>query len=64
MKGKVLASGYGIDSMMDASYKKHLTTDNSELHVKDPNDINSKWTIYEKKKPELTKETAYKLFVD
>ncbi len=49
MKGKLLASGSGINSMMDISYKENLSDENSILVVKDPSDLNSKWEIFERK---------------
>lgn len=49
-KGRLLATGHGVNSMMDVSYKKHLTNDNSILVVKDPSDFDSKWEIYSRKK--------------
>lgn len=45
---KVLAQGNGIAKMMETCYKKHYITENSELKVKDPADINSSWVIYSK----------------
>lgn len=46
--GKKLATGTGVSSMMDKSYKNGWTTENSILEVKDPSDLNSRWNIYEK----------------
>lgn len=48
MKGKVLARGKGIDEMMQVSYQKHLSEENSILVVHNPKSLNSAWTIYEK----------------
>lgn len=46
--GKKLATGTGVGSMMDKSYKNGWTRENSILEVKDPSDLNSRWNIYEK----------------
>ena len=48
MKGKVLARGKGLDEMMEISYQKHLSEENSILVVHNPNSLDSAWTIYEK----------------
>lgn len=46
--GKKLATGTGVSSMMNKSYKNGWTRENSILEVKDPSDLNSRWNIYEK----------------
>lgn len=46
--GKKLATGRGVNSMMNESYKNNWSTDNTILEVKDPSDLNSRWNIYEK----------------
>ena len=46
--GKKLATGRGVNSMMDKSYKNGWSDKNTILEVKDPSDLNSRWNIYEK----------------
>ena len=46
--GKKLATGTGVNSMLDKSYKNNWSTENTILEVKDPSDFNSRWNIYEK----------------
>ena len=48
--GTLLAQGKGVNSMMDISYKRKLSNNNSILWVKDTSDINSSWKIYSKPK--------------
>lgn len=48
MNGKILARGKGLDEMMEISYKKHLTEENSILIVHNPKSLDSTWIIYEK----------------
>lgn len=38
-------SGKGINSMLKLCKKRDLTKFNSDLHIKDPTDLNSRWTI-------------------
>lgn len=45
-----LASGYGIDDMLDVCHKNKWTDENTILIVKNSNDLNSKWWILEKEK--------------
>lgn len=47
-KGRLLARGSGFMNMMDKSYQKGLSNDNSILEVDDDSDLLSKWRIYEK----------------
>lgn len=49
-KGKLLARGTGVNSMMDTSYKRKYNNDNTILEVSNPDDFNSSWRIYERKK--------------
>lgn len=48
-KGRLLGSGRGDYSMMDMSYRNGWSTDNTILEVSNPNDMNSRWRIYERK---------------
>ena len=57
-KGKKLATGTGVDSMMAKSYKYKWSTKNTILEVKNPSDLNSRWNIYEKIKIQDTKESS------
>ena len=47
-KGRLLAQGYGGYSMMDESYKHGWSNENTILEVSNPNDLDSKWRIYER----------------
>ncbi len=47
-KGALLAQGKGTYDMMDISYRKGYTTENTILEVKNPNDLNSSWKIYDR----------------
>lgn len=38
-------SGTGINAMLKLCKKKKLTRFNSDLHIKDPSDLNSPWYI-------------------
>lgn len=38
-------SGVGISSMLHTSKQHNLTNLNSRLHIKNPNDLDSAWTI-------------------
>ena len=49
-RGRVLARGRGVFQMLDRSYKEGWNDDNSILDVKDVNNLDSSWTIYEIKK--------------
>ena len=37
--------GYGIASMLDVCKRFGLTRFNSDLHLKDPKDLDTKWII-------------------
>jgi len=38
-------SGKGIFNMLSCCYKNNLYSWNSELHIKDPKDLDSEWVI-------------------
>lgn len=46
----VLARGKGLSKMMKVCFERKLTTQNSEVKVKNPDDLNSSWIIYERKR--------------
>lgn len=43
-----LASGRGLNQMLDISKTNRWTEENTILEVKNPNDLDSKWTIWRK----------------
>lgn len=45
-----LASGHGIESMLDICNKNKWTDDNTYLIVENTNDLDSKWWIISKEK--------------
>ena len=47
-KGRLLAQGHGVFSMGDVSYKNKWSNNNTILEVSNPNDLDSKWRIYER----------------
>lgn len=47
-KENIIAQGFGVNSMMETSYKKGLNKNNSRLWVKDSSDFNSEWRIFKK----------------
>lgn len=49
-KGKKLATGTGIKSMGEKSYKNKWSNENTILEVKDTSDLNSRWNIYERQR--------------
>lgn len=49
-RGKLIATGFGVNSMLDKSYNNpNMKPENSILWVKDESDFGSQWKIYEKK---------------
>lgn len=58
-KGKKLATGTGVNSMMDKSYKNNWSNENTILEVKNPSDLNSRWNIYEKIKIQKSSSTGH-----
>lgn len=38
-------SGHGILALLDTCKKHNLTSNNSKLHIKNPDDLGSGWTI-------------------
>lgn len=48
-KGRVLARGRGDYKMLDVCYRNGWSTDNTILVVDDVDDLDSTWTIYEKR---------------
>ena len=48
-KGRILARGRGMGSMLAISKQQNLNNENTILEVKDPTDLNSWWVIREKK---------------
>lgn len=47
-KGRVLARGRGQFELMDICYKHKWSDDNSILVVENGDDLDSKWTLYER----------------
>lgn len=45
----ILARGKGLSKMMKVCFDRKLTDENSKLKVKNPDDLNSSWIIYERK---------------
>ena len=49
-KGALLARGHGIFSMLDKSYQNGWSDENSILEVDNPDDGDSRWRIYQRKR--------------
>ena len=49
-KGRLLGRGKGMDNMMAKSFINKWSDENTILEVKNPNDLNSSWSIYERVK--------------
>ena len=49
-KGKLLSHGQGIDSFLNTAYKNNYKDYNTAVYVDNPNDVNSKWKIYDLKR--------------
>lgn len=47
---KVLATGYGVHSMLDVCHKNGWNTQNTDLEIEDPNDLDSKWVLKERER--------------
>lgn len=63
-KGSVLARGRGIYSMGDVSYKNKWSNENSILDVKNPDSLDSSWTIYALKSETMKKVAEEKRIRD
>ena len=57
-KGKKLATGHGLKSMGEKSYKNKWGTRNTILEVMDESDLNSKWNIYERQRVQSAKPAS------
>lgn len=49
-KGKKLATGRGLKSMGEKSYKNQWNNRNTILEINDESDLNSRWNIYERQR--------------
>lgn len=49
-KGKNLATGRGLKSMGEKSYKNQWNNRNTILEINDESDLNSRWNIYERQR--------------
>jgi hypothetical protein len=58
-RGKKLATGRGLKSMGEKSYKYKWNDRNSILEVEEPSDINSRWNIYERQMIQSAKPASY-----
>lgn len=46
IKGRLLARGKGLESMLRICWDKKFNRKNTILEVEEPSDIDSKWAIY------------------
>lgn len=58
-KGKKLATGRGLKSMGEKSYKNQWNNRNTILEINDESDLNSRWNIYERQRIQDGKSASH-----
>lgn len=58
-RGKKLATGTGLKSMGEKSYKYKWNNRNTILEVKEPSNIDSRWNIYERQRIQSAKPASH-----
>lgn len=58
-RGKKLATGRGLKSMGEKSYKYKWNNRNTILEVEEPSDIDSRWNIYERQRIQSAKPASH-----